>query len=168
MNTSMNSTALLISATPADLPCIENLMQFYNYDLSQWCEVKFGDDGRYQLQPKAAYWANPTVHRYIVRVADELVGFAVVDQEVRDPSANWNVGYFFVARRFRGTTIAAQMAKELFDRHRGTWEVYHFTANLPAGKFWPRAIAAAATTPVVMSEIIEHDLPTTLYRFSSR
>jgi hypothetical protein len=64
----MNSTALLISATPADLPCIENLMQFYNYDLSQWCEVKFGDDGRYQLQPKAAYWANPTVGQLERRV----------------------------------------------------------------------------------------------------
>lgn len=168
MNTYMNSTALLINATPADLPCIENLMQFYNYDLSQWCEVRFGDDGLYQLQPKAAYWANATVHAYIVRVADELAGFAVVDQEVRDPSTNWNVGYFFVARRFRGTTIATQMAKDLFDRHRGTWEIYHFTANLPAGKFWPRVIAAAATTPVVTSEIIEHDLPTTLYCFSNR
>ena len=49
-----DSPALTIErAAPDDLPRIENLMQFYNYDLSEWTPVAFAHEGRYQLRPKA-------------------------------------------------------------------------------------------------------------------
>ena len=104
-----DSPALTIErAAPDDLPRIENLMQFYNYDLSEWTPVAFAHEGRYQLRPKAPYWAQEDVHPFLIWVGDELAGFAVVDGEFDQGDSDHKMGYFFLGRGFRGDGVAAR------------------------------------------------------------
>ncbi|MCV2367719.1 GNAT family N-acetyltransferase [Roseateles oligotrophus] len=158
----------LHEATAEDLPRIENLMQFYNYDLSEFWPVEFSATGLYALRPKEAYWAKPSVRPYIAKIDGELAGFAVVDDEVQDPQSQFNLGYFFLGRRYRGSGAAQEMLRLLFERHPGRWEVYFFVDNLPAARFWPKAIAQqTGDQEVLVTDTDSDGLPCRLYRFSS-
>ncbi len=161
------SDIVVARATPEDLPRIENLMQFYNYDLSEWYPVEFASHGLYALRPKATYWAQPGVVPYKVHVGGHWAGFAVVDDEVIDRAAQYNMGYFFVARRYRGLGVGRQLAATLLREHPGRWEIYHLESNQAARRFWPGAIESITReAPRVSSRLID-GIPATLYAFSN-
>lgn len=143
-------------------------MQFYNYDLSEWCPVEFSPSGLYALRPKGPYWAKASVKPYIARVGADLAGFAVVDDEVQDPRSDFNLGYFFLGRRYRGSGLAQDMARQIFSLHPGNWEVYFFASNKPAARFWPQAIALAGGLNVEVEDSVADGLACRLLRFSSQ
>ncbi|MEJ6000821.1 GNAT family N-acetyltransferase [Paucibacter soli] len=157
----------LLPAGAEDLPRIERLMQFYNYDLSEWCELEVGDGGLYNIRSKAAYWAQPGVRPYLLRVRGELAGFAVVDDEVLDPAAQFNMGYFFIARRYRGRGLGLPVVQELLRRHPGRWELYHYDSNVPAGRFWRKVLGQSACAGLELRSVLMDDMPAQLYRFST-
>lgn len=165
--TSPPDAAVIDRATPQDLERIENLMQFYNYELSAWYPIDFGPQGLYELRSKAAYWARPGVVPYTLRVAGELAGFAVVDDEVLDPAARFNLGYFFVARRYRGHGLGRRLAQALIERHPGRWEVYHLERNTPAQAFWTQALAQITGAPVPPRREVIDGWPALLYAFAA-
>ena len=142
-------------------------MQFYNYDLSESSPVEFGDNGQYKLRPKDAYWANPSVKPYIATVNGELVGFAVIDDEAVYPETDFNMGYFFLARRYRRRGLALQMASELFKLYAGRWEVYHFVNHAAADRFWSRAIAHLGFAQSQVEDIVSDEMSCRLHRFST-
>ncbi|QDL52965.1 GNAT family N-acetyltransferase [Rhodoferax aquaticus] len=163
---SSQSPLALSSATPQDWPCLERMMQFYNYDRSEWCPVEFAETGQYALRPKAPYWATPSVKPYVARVGGKLAGFAVMDQECVHADSHCNLGYFFLARHYRGQGRAQSMFTQLLAQHPGRWEIYNMVNNAPAAKFWPKAIAQAGYQ-VETSERLELDgLVCQLYRFT--
>lgn len=155
----------LVEATAEDLPRIENLMQFYNHDMSEWYPASLGSHGLYDLRPKQAYWANPNTRPYIARVAGDLAGFAVVDDEVTDSCSQFNLGYLFVARRYRGLGLGGRWVRAILARYPGEWEIFHYAANRPACGFWPRAVAAAATEGLRIEDATIDDVACKLYKF---
>lgn len=159
---------VLLDACTEDLVRIEHLMQFYNHDLSEWCPIEFGDSGLYNLRPKAQYWARPSVRPYVARINGELAGFAVVDEEVLDASSDFNLGYFFLARRYRGRGLAQDMARQIFNRHEGQWEVCFIANNQPAARFWPKAIGQVSGEGVKVQDIVHDEMACRLYMFSIR
>lgn len=143
-----------------DWPCLENLMQFYLYELSQWLPIKLTAQGLYALQSLDDYWRHPATHPWLILVAGELAGFAVIDQQRCDSDARHNLGYLFVARRFRRLGVGRQVAQQLFEHHQGPWQVMHFDANLPARSFWQAMLAGQTPT-----SIVAQDYPASLYRW---
>lgn len=121
--TSQSPQVSLVAATHEDTARIEAMMQFYNYDLSEWYPVVLSSSGLYKLRPKEDYWRQPGVRPFLIRVDDELAGFAVVDDEVMDPQADHNMGYFFVARRYRGRAVGRCFTQQLFRKFPGRWEI---------------------------------------------
>ena len=103
----------------------------------------------------------------MARVNGEIAGFAVVDDEVQDPASEFNLGYFFLSRRYRGSGAAQEMIRQLFARHPGRWEVYFFAANRPAARFWPEAIALEAYRYIEVKDTVADGLDCRLYRFST-
>ncbi len=154
-------------ATAADHSRIENLMQFYNYDLSESYPLSFGENGLYTLRPKQDYWSAPTVHPYLIEVGTALAGFAVVDQEVVAPTSTYNLGYFFIGRRFRHQGIGKQIVRQLLQHYPGEWEIYHLRENDAAKQFWSSVITTAGIADVKFSEQRIDDEICVLYRFSS-
>ena len=54
----------LRAAEPAQWPAIENLLQFYFYELSAWYPIRFGEDGRYPIGAKHDYLGRPGTHAW--------------------------------------------------------------------------------------------------------
>jgi predicted acetyltransferase len=119
-----------------ELQIIENLMQFYMYDFSEWLPLKLAGHGFFSIQPKIDYWRRPTTQPFLIHVDGELAGFVTVDDETRVAGAQHNIGYFFIARRFRGQGIAQFVVSALLKRIPGQWQIFHINANLPAQRFW--------------------------------
>ncbi|MBK5530264.1 GNAT family N-acetyltransferase [Pseudomonas sp. TH06] len=133
-------TVELHPAQRDELQTLENLMQFYMYDFSQWLPLKLAGHGFYSIQPKDDYWRHPATSPFLIRVDDELAGFVTVDNETHIPGAEHNIGYFFLARRFRGQGVAQFVASALLSKIPGQWQIFHIDANRPAQRFWARLI----------------------------
>ncbi|MFJ2462749.1 GNAT family N-acetyltransferase [Pseudomonas sp. NPDC087615] len=123
-----------------ELETLENLMQFYMYDFSQWLPLKLAAHGFFPIQSKAEYWRHPATQPFLIRVDDELAGFVTVDSETHIDGAEHNIGYFFLARRFRGQGVAQFVVSALLSRIPGQWQIFHIDANLPAQRFWAKLI----------------------------
>jgi predicted acetyltransferase len=123
-----------------ELQTIENLMQFYMYDFSQWLPLKLGEHGFFSIQLKDNYWGNPAIQPFLIRVDGELAGFVTVDADTHIDGAEHNIGYFFLTRRYRGQGVAQFVVSALLSRLPGQWQIFHIDANLPAQRFWARLI----------------------------
>ncbi|UUT15000.1 GNAT family N-acetyltransferase [Pseudomonas zeae] len=123
-----------------ELDIIENLMQFYMYDFSEWLPLKLAEHGFFSIQPKIDYWRHPATQPFLIRVNGELAGFVSVDNEIHIAGAQHNIGYFFIARRFRGQGVAQFVVSALLSRIPGQWQIFHIDANLPAQHFWASLI----------------------------
>jgi predicted acetyltransferase len=161
------SAVTLRAADRPQWPVIDNLMQFYSYELSAWYPIAFGEDGRYPIAPKAAYLALPGTQAWLILADGELAGFAVVDDELVDPRRDLNLGYFFVARRFRGRGIGAAAFGGLLARYPGAWELYHLARNAAAAGFWPKAFARAGVHEVEVSDVTVQGEVCVMHRFVS-
>ncbi|HEY9024432.1 MAG TPA: GNAT family N-acetyltransferase [Burkholderiaceae bacterium] len=146
------SAVTLRAVERAQWPVVENLMQFYNYELSAWYPIAFGPDGRYPIASRADYLGQPGTQSWLILVDDELAGFAVVDDELVDARRDLNLGYFFVGRRFRGRGVGAAAFGGLLARYPGAWELYYLARNEAAAAFWPKAFARAGLTQVAVSD----------------
>lgn len=161
------SAILVRRALPTELNCIENMMQFYNYDLSESLDVSLAETGLYALRPKELYWVKPGVIPFVIYFDDALAGFAVVDDEVIQPESRYNMGYFFIARRYRGRGVGIQVANKIFSQFTGAWEIYFYTNNKAASQFWNAVVAKSSVRDVVMSAQIVDGEPCTLFSFST-
>ncbi|MCU6432994.1 GNAT family N-acetyltransferase [Undibacterium sp. Jales W-56] len=158
----------LCAATAEDLPRIENMMQFYNYDFSEWHKIELSDTGLFELQPKAAYWSRNGVKPFLIKVNDALAGFAVLDDELVDNASDYNLGYFFILRGYRGKGISQLAIQLLLERFQGRWEIYCLRQNLVAEKFWRKTLASVLGYAVISSEVRIHDEDCRLFNFSSK
>jgi len=157
----------LRAADRAHWPVVENLLQFYNYELSAWYPIPFADDGRFAIADKSGYLGLPGTQAWLILADGELAGLAIVDDELVDPRNDLNLGYFFVARRFRGRGVGAAAFGGLLARYPGAWELYYLARNRAAAAFWPRAFERAGVRGVAVSEVVVDDEACVMHRFEA-
>ena len=133
---------ILHKATDQDLPIAKNLVPYYIYDMSEYLGWPCTAEGRFGgCDDFESYWQNAGRHAFILRAAGELVGFALIRADHDEPDLDYSVGEFFVLRKFRGQGVGEKIARQLFDRFRGQWEVSQLATNQPALAFWRKVIS---------------------------
>ncbi|RON47705.1 GNAT family N-acetyltransferase [Pseudomonas frederiksbergensis] len=150
-----------------ELETIENLMQFYVYDFSEWLPLKLGEHGLFNIQPKPGYWRNPATRPFLIKVDGELAGFVTVDDDIHVAGAEFNIGYFFVSRRFRGQGVAKFVVSALLRRLPGQWQIFHIDANQPARRFWACVMPDLLQEKFTTHQLTVDGYQCTLYRFES-
>jgi predicted acetyltransferase len=141
----------IVVATAEDFAVVANLFELYAYDLSEFMGFDVGRTGRYGLpQSLWNYWGGAAGtgehkwppewrgHPFLVHADDKLAGFALVKQ-LSDTA--FDMGEFFILRKYRRTGLGAHVACAMFDRFPGTWDVRELPPNLPAQAFWRKIIA---------------------------
>ncbi len=144
----------LVTATLNDLPVMQAMGGYYVYDMSEFLGDlpgwEFPDTGRYECDDLGPYFENPKAHPLFIRVSGEMAGFAIVDDKGNDPEVEFNMGQFFVHRKFKGRGVGAHVAMTCFRQYRGVWNVMVIPGNRAAHEFWHRVINAF--TNAVFSE----------------
>jgi predicted acetyltransferase len=127
--------------TDASRPTLENLLQLYIHDLSQFRFSRPDETGRFNHDDRyAVFFTNPDRCGYLFRDQSGPVGFGLVRgfSEHRRLMAG-----FFVVRGARRHHVGHAAALELLRRHPGVWEIPFQEENAGAARFW-RAVANAA------------------------
>jgi predicted acetyltransferase len=143
----------IMAARERDYEVVLNLFQPYVHDLSEFMGWDVAESGRFESSDvMVQYWgrepsdprfrwpANWRGFPFLVRVDGKLAGFVLVKEMGQDPPS-YDLGEFFILRKFRGRGVAAEVARRVFDMFRGNWMVRALVPNKPAVSFWRRAIA---------------------------
>ena len=157
----------LHAAQRDDFDTLENLMQFYVYDFSEWLPLELGEHGFFNIQPKLDYWRKPATRAFMIRVGGELAGFVTVDDNTHLDGAEYNIGYFFVSRRFRGQGVAKFVVSALLSQFPGQWQIFHIDANPPARRFWAKVMPDLTGNQFTLHQQPVDGYPCTFYRFQS-
>ncbi len=118
------------------------LMELYSYEFTEFSDDDISEYGCYGYGYIDDYWKEEGRFPYLIRVDGKIGGFALICPHCdfrREENARC-VGEFFVMLKYRRKGIGKKAAVELFDRHRGLWEVCYWKNNLPAGQFWKSVV----------------------------
>jgi predicted acetyltransferase len=128
-------TVEITPAGPDDRVVFEHLLELYRYDFSVYDGADVDVRGIYGYPYLDRYFLDPDRHPFLVRVDGRVAGFALVRSG--DPH---DMAEFFVMRKYRRDGTGMHVARNLFARFPGNWQVRQLQANEPAQAFWRRAI----------------------------
>jgi len=137
-------------ALPEHQPVLANLLELYAHDFSEVVDVKLGADGRFGYTDLPLYWTDRHHYPFLVRADGQLAGFVFVrrgsaistDQDV------WDMTEFFVVRGFRRLGLGTAIARHIWNRFPGRWEVRVIDRNRHAKEFWAHAISVFLGTTI--------------------
>jgi predicted acetyltransferase len=135
----------LTPVSPKEERIIDNLMQLYTHDFSEfWAGTSKGDlnsEGMFAPYPLREYFLRPSWSALFIWRNQVLAGFTLInDQTHSGERADRNVGEFFILRKHRGQGVAQLAAELVFSSHPGSWEVAVARKNVQARQFWRKTI----------------------------
>ena len=121
---------------------IQNLMQFYIYDFSEYIKYDVEDNGLFAPYPHLDDYWKETSNKfpYIIKKDDKYVGFVLVRFIETQERMYLSIAEFFILKKYRRTGIGKAIAVMVFDLHKGLWEVFQKESNKPAQIFWKKVI----------------------------
>jgi len=136
----------VIPASPNQEPILDNLLQLYAHDFSEFHDVDLAPDGRFVYKNLPLYWREPNRHPLLLRWEGKLAGFVFVKKgsEISGKKFVWDMAEFFVLRAYRRHGLGTAAAHQVWRRFPGPWEVRVMESNVAAHQFWARAVETFA------------------------
>jgi len=138
----------VIEAEPQHKALLRHLLELYLHDLSAYDGGDVDDNGLYGYEYLDRYWTEPNSRPLLLRVDRRWAGFALV--RLGQPH---DIAEFCVLRKYRRSGVGTVLARNLFDRFPGEWQVRQLGSNTDATIFWRNAI------PVAFVEELREDGP---------
>ena len=93
----------LLQASPKHKTVIENLMQFYIYDFSEYINLEVGENGQFDpYSDLDNYWIDKSnKFPYIIAKDGKYVGFALVKLNYANSRKYFSIAEFFILRKYR-------------------------------------------------------------------
>ena len=126
-------------AEPADFGAIQQMLEFYQYELSDIWPQDMDAEGRYGYDLSRHRKAERSF-AYVACMGSQHAGFALVAPALVTRTDGFWMEQFFIHKRFRRSGLGAEFARHVFRRHPGPWEVGQMPANLAAQAFWRKVI----------------------------
>lgn len=128
-------------ASKTDLSVLENLMQFYKYDFSGCMSLDVEDNGLFApYQELEKYLIEENRFCYLISVNKNYAGFALVKYETAESNDHYSIAEFFIMKKYRRAGIGRSVVKNIFDLHKGKWQIFQWEQNQPARLFWKNVI----------------------------
>jgi predicted acetyltransferase len=124
-----------------DKPLLQRLMEFYQYDFSEYEDSDLDSHGTYGYAWLDHYWRDEGRFPFLVRVDGKLAGFVLVNQFTYLANSEWSIAEFFIMRKYRRKGVGKVTAFFVFDKFRGIWEVHQLENNIPSQYFWCKIIS---------------------------
>lgn len=134
----------LVKATQEDKNTIQNLGRFYVYEMSRYCGFlptwETPPNGLYECNDLSSYFVESDRHAFLIKVDNELAGFALINKVGSTPDVDWNVGEFFIVSKFQGKGVGSYVAETIFNLFPGIWETMQMPENKAAIDFWEKVV----------------------------
>jgi predicted acetyltransferase len=130
-------------ARDEDFPALQQLLELYQYDLSDiWLQ---------DLDAEARYGFDLTRHKqgtrsraYIARLGEQYVGLALTAPAIVTRTEGTWMEQFFILKRYRRTGAGRALARHVLLDNPGLWELGQMPGNALATAFW-RAVVGELT-----------------------
>ncbi|TCS96388.1 GNAT family N-acetyltransferase [Hazenella coriacea] len=120
-------------------PVLQQLLEFYQYDCSDFESYDLNQHGCYGYKYLDHYWTEEGRFPFFIKVDGVLAGFALVNDYCYT-DADFSMAEFFVVKKYRNTGVGTYATQILLERFPGEWEVVQTPNNLPAQRFWKKVI----------------------------
>ena len=133
----------LLQASNEHKIVIQNLMQFYIYDFSEFIRYDVEDNGLFATYPDLNDYWKPDNNKfpYIIKKDDKYAGFVLVKFVSSEDRSFFSMAEFYILKRYRKEGIGKAIALRIFELHKGHWEVFQKESNKPAQLFWNKVIS---------------------------
>lgn len=132
-----------------DSKIIENLFQYYIYDMSEYAGFSPNPDGTYSVPDSVTglsnYWKLPNHFPYYIYANGELAGFSLI-RNYPGREKFFDIGQFYVLRKFKGQGVGKKAFELSVKKHPGEWITRVLPNNTGAFKFWTKAINSISET----------------------
>jgi len=134
---------LLRSAKQHEKNLLEDLMQDYLQEFSVFTEVESNPDGTFLYPYLDFYWQDPARVPFLFRVDGDIVGFALVRNEMEPVSGQplSHVAEFYVVPSLRRSGLGRAAVNKLLDLFPGNWIVEVLESNTNGNAFWQPVIS---------------------------
>ena len=141
-------------AQPQDFPALEQMLELYQYELSDIWDQQLDAHGRYGYD-LARHKEGRRFHAHVALQEGRYAGFALVaPAAVTRKEGAW-MEQFFILKRYRRAGAGRVLARHVFSSHPGLWEVGEMPANLVAQAFWRKVIAEVTGGQFVEVQVAE-------------
>ena len=132
----------LVIAEEKHTELIQNLMQFYIYDFSEFVDLDVNLNGLYDPYSGIDLYFSETNQRfaYLIKENNKYIGFALVRIINAADSPHFSIAEFFIMKKYRRSGRGKTIATKIFAMHQGDWEIYQKLKNRPAFLFWKKTI----------------------------
>ena len=121
-------------------PILKQLLELYCYDFSEYILIDVNQKGMYGYKYLDQYWTEVERHAFFILVDGKYAGFIMINQDLKIAKEGNCISEFFILKKYRKKGIGTKSAFYAFDQFPGPWEVSVITSNIPAMKFWQKAI----------------------------
>lgn len=158
----------LIEIKQSSRPILENLFQYYVYDMSEFLALSINIDGHYNVHRAQLdrYWQRDDHSPFFIYVDSEIAGFALIRRYPTDLST-YDVEQFFVLKRHNGKGVGKKALELLTAQFIGKWQIRVLVENNKGLQFWLSAISNIVEQEYALSQELDIDLMMNFIRFNT-
>ncbi len=124
---------------------LNNLMEKYLYEFSQYDLIPFDENGLFSDPHLGNYFTDNNRFPYFIYADGKLAGFALINRHAECPAPlDWAVAEFFVAYQYRRKGVGTAAMKMVFERHKGVWQIKYHSKNTASEIFWQKIAREAS------------------------
>jgi predicted acetyltransferase len=148
----------VIPVLEAEKTILGNLIELYEYDFSEFQNTDVNSLGLYGYSYLDYYWTENRRFPYFIKVDGKLAGFVMVCGHcyVSKDNETLFMSEFFIMKKYRRNGIGKTVAKEVFNLHKGKWELTIHPKNPVALQFWPAVIEDCVGNAYSVIENVPH------------
>ncbi len=137
---------ILRQAKLEDREILANLLEKYSYEFSQYDDTDVNQLGLYGYEYLDYYWTEDHRWAYFIEVDGKLAGFGMVIDlpEVEGTETDFQMAEFFIMHKYRRLGVGRQAAFQIFDKHKGRWQLRRHPKNTASVHFWDSVISEYA------------------------
>ena len=134
----------LVAVQRDDKEILRNLMEKYDYELSQYGKDDVNKLGLYGFDYLDNYWQEGAKRwAFFIKVDGKLAGFALILSDyfyVDNKESDYVMSDFFVMYKYRNTGVGKFAANYLFDKFKGKWQLNTVNINVASVAFWKKVV----------------------------
>ena len=136
-----------------DRELLWNINQKYLYEMTAFYDDEMDEKGNYLYGHFEEYFTDPAREALFIYCDGRLAGFAmVIPYSNIGQKPDFVMAEFTVFPAFRGKHVAIDVARMIFESHKGNWEVKYNEKNAPARSLWTKATAEYCPGKVSLNE----------------
>lgn len=121
-----------------DKEVLENIYQFYLYDMSVYNNEDIDSMGLYDVEFLNLFFKEEGLTAFFIKIDKKIGGVILLQSDKWAPSSgeDYYISEFFVLKKYRRNGVGKKALKELFSLYPGKYVLGQLPNNNPAIDFW--------------------------------